>query len=164
MSKNGAEGPSKKQKVVEAKKSAKGAYFAVAAAVIAIVVAVVYPWGGKGFKAVSAEAGVVSIPVGEAGDGKAHFYEYKGVNFFLLRSSDGVIRAAFDACDVCYAERKGYRQEGDAMVCNNCGQVFPSVKINEVSGGCNPAPIGRQSDGKSIYLKASDIEQGRVYF
>jgi len=27
------------------------------------------------------------------------------------------------------------------MVCNQCGQTFPSVKINEVKGGCNPAAL-----------------------
>ena len=43
--------------------------------------------------------------------GKAHFYEYKTedgitIKYFILKSSDGVIRAAFDACDVCWRRRK----------------------------------------------------------
>ncbi|HEY7527662.1 MAG TPA: Fe-S-containing protein, partial [Candidatus Deferrimicrobiaceae bacterium] len=59
-------------------------------------------------------------------------------HYFVLRSSDGTYRAAFDACDVCFRANRGYRQEGDLMVCNQCGQTFPSVKINEVKGGCNP--------------------------
>jgi hypothetical protein len=46
-----------------------------------------------------------------------------------MKSADGVIRAAYDACDVCYRERKGYHQEGDDMVCNNCGRHFPSTSI-----------------------------------
>ena len=29
------------------------------------------------------------------------------------------------------------------MVCNNCGQRFPSNLINEVRGGCNPSPLER---------------------
>jgi putative ABC transport system ATP-binding protein len=62
-------------------------------------------------------------------------------HYFVLRSSDGTYRAAFDACDVCFRANRGYRQEGDLMVCNQCGQTFPSVKINEVKGGCNPAAL-----------------------
>jgi uncharacterized membrane protein len=117
--------------------------------------------------AVSAEAGEVKIPVSEVSDGKAHFYTYKGrrdVNFFVLQSSDGIIRAAFDACDVCYRERKGYHQEGDLMVCNNCGQVFPSVKINVLKGGCNPAPLDRAVQGEFLVMKTTDIEAGGFYF
>ena len=50
-------------------------------------------------------------------DGKAKYYSYKtpqglAIRYFLLKSSDGVIRAAFDACDTCWAAGKGYRQEG----------------------------------------------------
>ncbi len=81
-----------------------------------------------------------------------------------MKSSDGVMRAAFDACDVCFREKKGYRQEGDVMVCNNCGQRFPSTKINVLKGGCNPAPLGRTVQGDSLVINASDIEQGGWYF
>ena len=103
-------------------------------------------------------------------DGKAKYFSYKtpqglDIRYFLLKSSDGVIRAAFDACDTCWAAGKGYRQEGDFMVCNNCGLRFSSVKINEVKGGCNPAPLTRTSSGDRIIVKVKDIiEQGSFYF
>jgi uncharacterized membrane protein len=53
-------------------------------------------------------------------DGKAKYYSYKSpqgldIRYFLLKSSDGVIRAAFDSCDTCWSAGKGYRQEGDFM-------------------------------------------------
>ena len=70
------------------------------------------------------------------------------MKYFVLKSSDGTVRAAFDACDVCYAQKKGYQQEGDEMVCGNCGQRFPSAQINEVEGGCNPSPIERTVKGQ----------------
>jgi len=141
----------------------------VAGILIAAAVAFVLFGGGpsSGFATVSAEAGVVKIPVSEVNDGHAHFYSYNGnrkINFFVLKSSDGVIRAAFDACDVCYASKKGYRQEGDTMVCNNCGQRFPSTKINVIKGGCNPAPLDRKVDGSYLILRAQDIETGAFYF
>jgi uncharacterized membrane protein len=141
---------------------------AVAVAALAVVGFILFGGGTGGFDVVQAEAGEVRLPVSAVGDGQAHFYTYKGakrnVNFFVLRSSDGVIRAAFDACDVCYRERKGYRQMGDLMVCNNCGQQFPSVKVNVLRGGCNPAPLDRQVVGDYLVLRAADIETGAFYF
>ena len=110
----------------------------------------------------------VQIPLNEVNDGRAHYYHYqaggKQVNFFVLKSSDGVVRAAFDACDVCYAEKKGYDQKGDVMECNNCGQQFASVKINEEKGGCNPAPLDREVDGNNLVIKSTDLNTGTKYF
>ena len=142
----------------------------IALAIIAVAGFIVFGGGsGGGFTPVAAEAGVVKIPVGQINDSMAHYYTYKAsngkpINFFVMKSSDGVMRAAFDACDVCYREKKGYRQEGDVMVCNNCGQRFPSTKINEIKGGCNPAPLGRTVQGDTLVINASDIEQGGWYF
>ncbi len=153
------------------KKDSKSTLIGVGVAVLAMAIVGFIMFGGGSsspFAVVSSEAGVVKLPVAEIGDGNAHFYTYKGtgrdVNFFVLRSSDGVIRAAFDACDVCYREKKGYRQVGDLMVCNNCGQQFPSVKVNVLRGGCNPAPLEREVQGDYLVLKASDIETGTFYF
>lgn len=118
--------------------------------------------------AVRAEEGVVRLATADFADGRARFYTYRGptktITFFVLKSSDGVIRAAFDACDVCYAAKKGYRQEGDVMVCNNCGTRFPSVRINVEVGGCNPSPLQMQVQGDTILIKASDIEAGARFF
>ncbi len=143
----------------------------LALAIIAVAGFIVFGGGGgpSGFSPVSAEAGQVKIPISAVSDNMAHYYTYKSskgqsLNFFVLKSSDGVIRAAFDACDVCYKEKKGYRQEGDVMVCNNCGQRFPSTKINELKGGCNPAPLNRTVEGDSLVIQTTDIEQGSWYF
>jgi uncharacterized membrane protein len=92
--------------------------------------------------------GKLEIPVAGVNDGKAHHFQVKTedgtmVTFFVLKSADGVLRAAIDACDVCYRSGLGYYQEGDKMVCKNCGQKFASNKINVIKGGCNPAPLNR---------------------
>jgi uncharacterized membrane protein len=101
-------------------------------------------------------------------DGDAHFYTYdaggKDVKFFVMKSRDGIIRAAFDACDVCYGEKKGYSQDGDFLVCNNCGQRFHSSRINEVKGGCNPSPLNRAYDALNVTIKAADLVAGVGYF
>ena len=111
----------------------------------------------------------VSLPVKAFSDGQAKYFKYPvgngiTVRFFVLRSSDGVIRAAYDACDVCWREGKGYYQEGDFMVCRNCGQKFASIKVNEIKGGCNPAPLNRTVVGDKLVIKVADIVQGSQYF
>lgn len=124
----------------------------------------------KSASGVQATSKEISFPVKLFADGKARYFKYDApsgiqVRYFIMKSSDGTIRAAFDSCDVCWAANKGYRQEGDVMVCNNCGQRFPSVKINEVKGGCNPAPLNRKVSGDKVIIKISDIiEGGGRYF
>lgn len=111
----------------------------------------------------------VSLPVATFADGAARFYRYttaagRDVRFFVMKSSDGVVRAAFDACDTCYREKLGYHQEGDVMVCNKCGRHFRSVDINVLQGGCNPAPLERTVVGDQVVLKAASIALGTTYF
>lgn len=109
-----------------------------------------------------------SIPVSVLDDGKAHYFEAEAggtaVRFFALKSADGVYRAAFDACDVCYEAKKGYSQDGEFMVCNNCGQRFHSSRINEIKGGCNPAPLNREVEQGQLHIALADIAQGATYF
>lgn len=123
---------------------------------------------GSAHKTVKPENGVIALDAAQFDDGKARFYQMEAngttVKFFLVKSRDGVIRAAFDACDVCWREGEGYQQDGEFMTCVYCGRKFHSTRINVVSGGCNPAPLPRvEKDGK-VLIKASDIAQGAHYF
>lgn len=116
-----------------------------------------------------AQATEVTYNLTDFNDGKAKYYSYKApdgitVKYFIIKSSDGVVRAAFDACDVCWRAGRGYTQDGDFMVCNNCGRRFASVQVNEVKGGCNPAPLTRTVSGEKLVIKVSDILEGRTYF
>jgi uncharacterized membrane protein len=117
---------------------------------------------------VRADQGSVSIPLTQINDGKAHFFTIRSdgadVRFFVLKSTDGVVRAAFDTCDVCYRYNQGYRQEGDFMVCNACDQRFRSDQVNEIKGGCNPAPLERTIVGDKLVIAEADIGQGAWYF
>jgi uncharacterized membrane protein len=113
-------------------------------------------------------ASQISLPASLFEDGKArHFQHVAGefsIKYFVLKSSDGIIRAAFDACDVCWPAGKGYYQEGDYMVCRNCGRKFASVLVNEVKGGCNPAPLNRKFENGKVVIEVKDILDGRQYF
>jgi len=111
----------------------------------------------------------ITYPVDLFIDGKARHFHHKTddgitISYFILKSSDGVIRAAFDACDVCWPAGKGYEQSGDVMVCRNCGRQFASVRVNEVKGGCNPAPLERKIEGDKVVLLVKDIVSGKKYF
>lgn len=111
----------------------------------------------------------VAYPVKDFQNGDARFYSYPAGNgvtikYFVLKSSDGVIRAAFDACDVCFEAKKGYTQKGDFMVCNNCGRRFASIRVNEVTGGCNPGALKREIKGDRVILQVKDILEGKHYF
>jgi uncharacterized membrane protein len=111
----------------------------------------------------------VTYPVNLFDDGKAHYFDYKTsdgtkVRYFVMRSSDSVIRAAFDACVVCWREGKGYVQDGDVMICKNCGKRFPSVKINVITGGCNPAPLTRKVENGKVIIKTESFQEGKHLF
>lgn len=116
----------------------------------------------------SAGLDYVTYPVDMFADGKVRHFSFKDgaltIRYFILKSADGVIRAAFDACDVCWPAGKGYYQDGDVMVCRNCGRRFVSVKVNEVKGGCNPAPLTRQVKNGQLIITHEDLRKGRGYF
>ena len=115
-----------------------------------------------------AEDGALQFPLSTFDDYAAHHYTYmhegRPIEFFVLKSKDGVVRAAFNACDVCYLSKKGYTQEGDVMICNNCGRRFPADQINVVHGGCNPSPLDRSVEGDSLIIKVEDVVRGQEYF
>lgn len=124
--------------------------------------------GTGGATSVTGSAGKVTIPIADLNDGQAHFYSYKGqtgkIPFFVIKGKDKTLRAAFDACDVCYKEKKGYEQKGEQMICKNCNQAFPVAKIGTVSGGCNPSPLKTTLNGAALEIAIGDLEAGARYF
>ena len=125
------------------------------------------PFGGS-TPVLEPDNGELKIPLSKVSDSKAHHFKVKAddgtmVTFFVLESRDGVIRAAIDACDVCYRAGKGYYQDGDFMVCENCGMRFASTRINVVKGGCNPAPLDRTVQGDNLVISMNDINANKWY-
>jgi hypothetical protein len=112
--------------------------------------------------------GVVNIPLKAIEDNSAHFFAYnasgKTITFFIMKAKDGSIRSAFDACIACNHAKLGYRQEGDLVVCNNCGMGFKPTDIGMITGGCNPIAVTSSNNGQMIVLKSKDLEDGAKYF
>ncbi len=156
------------------KKSRLPLFVAIVGVVVIAAAAVFYVNQGDSVQTTTAAAPssagstAVAFPVSLFEDGKARHFEHKDgeitIRYFILKSSDGVLRAAFDACDVCWPAGKGYYQEGDHMVCRNCGRRFASVLVNEVKGGCNPAPLNRSVQDGKLIIQVKDILDGKQYF
>lgn len=118
---------------------------------------------------VKPQNGAFAFPVSEFADGKARFFQYNAsptdrVRFFVVKSTDGVIRAAFDTCDVCFRAKKGYVQQGDNMVCINCGLKFRTDKVNILTGGCNPSALNRTIKGDMVVISQQDVMTGLRFF
>jgi len=112
----------------------------------------------------------IKIPVQEI-TGQAKFYEIEDrgvkIRFFAVRASDGSIKTAFDACDVCFRSKKGYRQEGNYIVCNNCGNRYLIDEFgtkNKRPGGCWPGYLENIIEGDYLIIKKSDLLEGRWRF
>lgn len=113
--------------------------------------------------------GTLSHALAEFSDGQAHFYEYTGsgpnkIKYFLVQAHDGALHAALDACESCWPAGKGYKKDGDDMVCQNCRMRFRVENVGNVKGGCNPVPLPFSVDKDKVTIKTSDLEQGQHYF
>ena len=102
----------------------------------------------------------------------AKFYPYESngikMEVLALKAKDGTIRTALNTCQVCYASGKGYYvQEGDELVCQNCGNRFASNMVGKTKGGCNPVPISDTSkvdDGTKITIDKNYLDKNKAYF
>jgi uncharacterized protein YbaR (Trm112 family) len=122
-------------------------------------------FGEKGEK-VNLENGKVKLTTLIFNNNQTQFYNVKmpdgkTIYFFVVKDKNGIYRAAANACAVCFKTYKGFRQEGDEIVCNNCGNRYPIEKIATEKGGCNPGPINPNLEVKNdqIIIKQSDLEQ-----
>jgi hypothetical protein len=120
------------------------------------------------YTAVTAENGDVKVQLGTLQGNAASYFAYnaggKEVKFFVLKATDGTVRVALDACQACYHARLGYRQNGDTLVCNNCGMGFKTTEVGKITGGCSPIPLKNSQDGTTLVVKVKDLEEGVKYF
>jgi hypothetical protein len=117
----------------------------------------------------TSQGDIVRHPAAELADGQARYFSYKTpegtlVRYFLVQDGRGKVRAALDACEVCWRAGLGYEQQGDVMVCRNCGRRFATVQVGEQRGGCNPVPLETKIEQGQVLVKAKDLQEGRPYF
>ncbi len=142
---------------------------AVAIMALLIVASGVFAFSLGKYEKVKANGSVVTIPVSKLADGKARFFKFeeggKEISFFVVKAADGGFRTAFDACDVCYRDKKGYEQSGTSMTCKNCNKRFAIDRIgpHEV-GGCNPSYLPSKVSSASLLINVSDLKSGARFF
>ena len=145
---------------------------AVAALLVLMVVATLFAFcfhGPDKSKVVKPLNGAVIIPMEKISDGTVHFFRFnegkKEIVFFVARGSDGVFHTAFDACEVCFMEKKGYAQKGDYLICKACEAKYAINMIGQENGaGCKPFNLRHTEDAKNIIIKEADIRSGERLF
>ncbi len=116
--------------------------------------------------------GEIRIPVSSASDGNLHKFVCNmqhppgetcpmhtsdgktDVRILAIQQSDGNVAIAYDACKLCGAT--GYVQEGDDLICKQCGAPINRDSVG-MDGGCNPVALPYEIDGDEIVIKTSDI-------
>ena len=102
----------------------------------------------------------------------AKFYPVKigdiELEALAVKAPDGSIRTAFNTCQVCYSSGRGYYvQEGDVLVCQNCGNRFAMDDVEVTRGGCNPFPITdeyKTVNNETITLSKEFLTEATVIF
>ncbi|HSN87206.1 MAG TPA: Fe-S-containing protein [Thermoanaerobaculia bacterium] len=82
------------------------------------------------------------------------------VPFFVGRDDAGHLQVAFDANEPCAKAKRGYRHEGEWVVCNKCDKAFRLSEVNEGRGGCYPVPLKFREEGGELILAEADILTG----
>ena len=102
----------------------------------------------------------------------ATFIPYKAGNtdmeVIAVKAPDGTIRTALNTCQVCYDSGRGYYvQEGNALVCQNCGNRFKISQIEKEKNGCNPVPIlssDKTEDDSTITISGKFLIENKELF
>ncbi len=113
----------------------------------------------------SPPGGRVKIEKSGLEDGKLRKFAYASdgtdIRFFLVRRTDGKLACAFDACTICGP--KGYRQDGEDVICRNCGAPI-NIDTIGMGGGCNPIPLAYAEDETYVVVGTEDLLAGKRLF
>lgn len=145
----------------------------IAAVVIAVLIMgfIIIKLSSGGADTTGAVSGDLKILKSEISE-TAKFYPYKigntNMEVLAVKASDGTIRTALNTCQVCYDSGRGYyEQQGDELVCQNCGNRFQLDQIEKIKGGCNPVPILKENktdDDEYIVISQAFMEENKGLF
>jgi len=161
--------------------SKKGNLIISIGSTVLILALVLASFINKGNNDVKKESSTVTVNAQQGGDvvinksditETASFIPYQSGNtkmeIIAVKASDGSIRTAFNTCQVCFDSGRGYYvQQGDELICQNCGNRFKISQVEKEKMGCNPVPIldGDKTDnGQTITIPQSFIDQNAVLF
>jgi high-affinity iron transporter len=111
-------------------------------------------------KMLTAQNGQVLIPLADLTDSSLHFYsaDVDGtvIRFLVIHRLNGDYATALDACQIC--GRQGYRQEGQNVICRNCGAAIYIPSIGE-SGGCNPVGVKSRVEAGGVVVNLAALAE-----
>jgi high-affinity iron transporter len=109
-------------------------------------------------RVLSVEKNQVRIPLSELTDASLHFYSVNvsgtSMRFLVVHQTNGNYVVALDACQIC--GWSGYRQQGQNVICRNCGATIYIPSIGE-HGGCNPVPVKSIVEGGEVIVDLSTL-------
>lgn len=96
------------------------------------------------------------------------FVDYSGetdMQIMLYQDQKGTIHGALNTCQVCNGSPYAYfEQEGDDVVCQNCGNHFALQDLGVVRGGCNPVPLEFTQDDGKVKIETDYLYQNAYRF
>jgi uncharacterized membrane protein len=92
-------------------------------------------------------------------------YRHRGVKIsFFVIMIDGALHSFLDACESCYSEKKGYRLDGDRIVCRKCNTGYPVSEIDKGIGSCIPIRVRGRTEGKNYVIPVSMLNENAALF
>lgn len=87
------------------------------------------------------------------------------MQMMLYKEDDGTVHGALNTCQVCAGSPYAYfEQEGNDVVCQNCGNHFSVNAIGDVHGGCNPVPLEMSEEGKYVLIDTAILDENAAAF
>ena len=100
----------------------------------------------------------------------ASFYNYDAdgvtVQLLAIRDPGGKAHISYNTCKSCSPSPKAYFvQQGEVLICENCGNAFTPEQVGLSSSGCFPWPIEGAVIGEdSITVPAASLDAMRASF
>ena len=166
---------SQANKKMQAAQKTKKKTFTIIGVIAVLIISFIIIKFGSGSPDTADSAGTASgdltITKNEVSE-TAKFYPYKAgktnMEVMAVKASDGTIRTALNTCQVCFDSGRGYyKQQGNEMICQNCGNRFKLDQIEKIRGGCNPVPIleeNKTEDDASIVISQAFMEESKGLF
>jgi high-affinity iron transporter len=111
-------------------------------------------------KLLVAQNNQVRIPLSDLTDSSLHYYtadvDAAEIRFLVIHKTNGDYATALDACQICGTA--GYRQEGQNIICRNCGAAIYVPSIGD-AGGCNPIAVKSQVEGGEVIVDLSALSK-----
>jgi uncharacterized membrane protein len=109
--------------------------------------------------------GEVAIDVSGLQNGQVRYFRFlnsanQEVKFFVGRDVQGAVQVGFDASEVCAKRKRGFKADGEWMVCRTCDKSFRLAETNSNPGGCAPVALAHRVLGSQLTLAESDILAG----